>query len=139
MPVVPPGPGGAAWWDLAQHDGTVPGFACGTLKDPDGPTVVWVAGDVDGSVAARLGAEIEPRLRPGATVVLYCAAVTSMDAVGPRVLRHARLLADQVEAGFVLAAVPEPVREALDEAGLSSGLTVFADLADAKAAVVGGS
>lgn len=41
------------------------GFACGTLTDPDGPTVVWAAGQVDPTVAARLGAEIEPRLTPG--------------------------------------------------------------------------
>lgn len=113
------------------------GFACGTLTDPDGPTVVWVAGHVDLSVAARLGAEIEPRLRPGETVVLYCAAVASMDAVGPRVLRHAYELAEQVQAGFVLAEVPATVRAVLDEAG-ASDLTVFEDLADAKAAVCAG-
>lgn len=110
------------------------GFACGTLTDPDGPTVVWVAGHVDLSVAARLGAEIEPRLRPGETVVLYCAAVSSMDAIGPRVLRHACELAEQVKASFVLAEVPEPMRAVLDEAG-ESGFTVFTDLADAKAAL----
>jgi anti-anti-sigma factor len=109
------------------------GFACGTLNDPEGPTVVWVAGHVDRSVAARLGAEIEPRLAPGKTVVLYCAAVASMDAVGPRVLRHASELAQQVKADFVLAEVPEPMRAVLDEAG-ASDFVVFDDLADAKAA-----
>jgi anti-anti-sigma factor len=113
----------------------MPGFACGTLNDPEGPTVVWVAGHVDLSVAARLGAEIEPRLKAGSTVVLYCAAVTSMDSAGPQVLRHASQVAEQVRAGFVLAAVPEPMQAALDQAGLSPHLTVFADLPDAKAAV----
>lgn len=113
----------------------MPGFACGTLTDPDGPTVVWVAGQVDRSVAARLGAEIEPRLSPGGTVVVYCAAITSMDAAGPRVLMHACELAGQMHAGFVLAAVPEPVSEVLAAAGVAPAFTVFDDLAAAKAAV----
>lgn len=110
-------------------------FACGTLTDPDGPTVVWAAGKVDAAVAARLGAEIEPRLIPGNTVVFYCAAITSMDSTGPRVLAHASDLAHQMAAGFALAEVPEPVRALLDEAGVSSDLTVFDDLAEAKATI----
>lgn len=110
------------------------GFACGTLADPDGPTVVWAAGQVDRTVAARLGAEIEPRLRPGRTVVLYCAAITGMDFAGPCVLRHVSRMADQVQARFVLAEVPKPVSEVLDAAGMAPAFTVFDDLADAKAA-----
>lgn len=113
----------------------MPVFACGTLTDPDGPTVVWAAGYVDRTVAARLAAEIEPRLRPGATVVLYCAAITAMDSAGPRVLQHAYQLAEQVHADLVLAEVPEPVSKVLAAAGMAPRLTVFEDLADAKAAV----
>jgi anti-anti-sigma factor len=116
------------------HDGFMTGFACGTLTDPDGPTVVWAAGHVDLTVAARLGAEIEPRLRPGASVVLYCAAITAMDSAGPRVLQHASQLAAQVHASFALAEVPKPVSEVLDAAGMAPAFTVFDDLADAKAA-----
>lgn len=111
------------------------GFACGTLTDPDGPTVVWAAGRVDLAVAARLGAEIEPRLKPGVTLVIYCGAITSMDAVGPQVLLHASNLAHQIDAGLVLAGVPEPVRELLDQSGVTPALTVFPDLAQAKAVI----
>lgn len=111
------------------------GFACGTLADPDGPTVVWAAGRVDRAVAARLGAEIEPRLASGTTIVFYCAAITSMDAAGPRVLMHASSLAQQVHAGLVLAEVPEQLHALLDRAGITAALTVFTDLAQAKAVV----
>ena len=68
-------------------------------------------------------------------MVLYCAAITSMDAAGPKVLLHASSLADQVQAGFVLAEVPEPIAEVLADSGYSPAFTVFADLAEAKAAV----
>lgn len=108
------------------------GFFCGSHDASGDPTVVWAVGDVDLSVAARLGAEIEPRLRPGATVLLDCSGITFIDSLGLRVLVHASRIAEQVQARFMLVAVPEAVDRVLRLAGLASGFTVFGTMAEAE-------
>ena len=109
------------------------GFFCGRHDAGGDPTVVWAVGDLDLAVAARLGAEIEPHLVPGATVVMDCAGITFIDSLGLRVLVRATRIADQVQARFALAAVPEPVNRVLRLSGLSSRFTVFGDVAEARA------
>jgi anti-anti-sigma factor len=111
------------------------GFFCGSIDAGGDPTVVWAVGDVDLAVAARLGAEIEPHLRPDATVLLDCSGITFIDSLGLRVLVHASRVANQVQARFMLAAVPEPVERVLRLAGLASSFTVFGTMAEAKASL----
>lgn len=108
------------------------GFACGTLRDRDDPTVVWAIGDVDLAVAARLGAEIELNLLPRSTVALDCVGITFIDSVGLQVLARASLIADQLEAHFMLVTVPEAVRHVLEVAGLSNTFTIFDNLTQAR-------
>jgi anti-anti-sigma factor len=107
------------------------GFFCGTLDGHGDPTVVWAVGELDLAVAARLGAEIEPHLLPGSTVVLDCAGITFMDSLGLEVLIHAARTADLAKAEFMLVTVPQPVRRVLHLSGLSSDFTVFDNLAQA--------
>jgi anti-anti-sigma factor len=109
------------------------GFFCGTLDSHDGVTVVWAAGDVDLAVAARLGAEIEPHLRPGSTVLLDCAGITFMDSLGLQVLVRASRTAEQARAGFILVRPSASVRRILRVSGVTSEFTVFDDLAQARA------
>lgn len=109
------------------------GFSCGTLTDRSDPKVVWVVGEVDLAVAARLGAEIEQHLVRGSTVALDCAGITFMDSSGVQVLTHASRAADQAEAGFMLVTVTRPLREVLASSGLSSAFTVVDNLTRAAA------
>lgn len=109
------------------------GFTCGTLGSRDGMTVVWAIGEVDLAVAARLGAEIETHLVPGAAVVLDCAGITFMDSFGLQVLVRAARVADEVEADFSLVTTPAPVRRVLELSGLSGGFTIYDNLAQAEA------
>lgn len=109
------------------------GFDCGTLKEHDNPTVVWVVGEVDLAVAARLGAEIEQHMVPGSAVALDCAGVTFMDSLGVQVLAHASRTAEEVKADFMLVTVTASVRHILELSGLSSSFAVFDNLAQAEA------
>jgi anti-anti-sigma factor len=98
-------------------------FSCETTGD-DGRVILTATGEIDLAAADPLWEALDQALVPGGLLVVDCSGVTFIDSTGLRTLIKAVHRAEEIDAGFRLAAVPAPVGRVFELAGVSELFSV---------------
>jgi len=96
------------------------------ISRDEGRTVLTVTGEIDLASAQELRESLHRALVPGGSLVADLSGVTFIDSMGLRMLIEAVNKAAEVDARFLLAAVPDPVGRVFELAGISEIFTIVA-------------